>query len=109
MSLNLYANAGRRGFPTPAGGAQAVAAQLKKIRRAKRDVVSPLVFHQRTLIKRKGAETVAVAGQANAVNASQTATAGEVKRPGKELWKWAILAGLLAVLSEWWVYAARVK
>lgn len=40
---------------------------------------------------------------------SQTAQAGEVRRPPRELWRWAVLAGLLVVLAEWWVYAARVR
>ena len=40
---------------------------------------------------------------------SQTATAGEVRRPPRELWKWAVTAALLVVLAEWWVYASRVR
>ncbi len=40
---------------------------------------------------------------------SQTATSGDVRRPARELWKWAVLAALLAVLAEWWVYASRVR
>jgi len=40
---------------------------------------------------------------------SQTATSGVVRRSARELWKWAILAALLVLLSEWWVYASRVR
>lgn len=40
---------------------------------------------------------------------SQTVAPGEVRRPPRELSKWAILAALLALLAEWWVYAARVR
>ncbi|WP_439620238.1 VWA domain-containing protein [Gemmata sp.] len=40
---------------------------------------------------------------------SQTATAGEVRRPPRELWKWAVLAALLVLMAEWWVYASRVR
>ena len=30
------------------------------------------------------------------------------KQP-RELWKWVVLAGLLAVMLEWWVYNMRVQ
>jgi len=40
---------------------------------------------------------------------NQTATSGEVRRPARELWKWAVLAALLVLLAEWWVYASRVR
>lgn len=40
---------------------------------------------------------------------SQTATAGDIRRPARELWKWAVLAALLVLLAEWWVYASRVR
>jgi hypothetical protein len=40
---------------------------------------------------------------------SQTAAAGEVRRPPRELWKWAVLAALLVLMAEWWVYASRVR
>ena len=40
---------------------------------------------------------------------SQTAEAGEVRRPPRELWKWAVVAALLVLLAEWWVYASRVR
>lgn len=45
--------------------------------------------------------TVSVGGQAVA--------AGEVRRSPRELWKWAVAAALLVVLTEWWVYASRVR
>ena len=40
---------------------------------------------------------------------NQTATSGEVRRPARELWKWAVLGALLVLLAEWWVYASRVR
>ncbi len=40
---------------------------------------------------------------------NQTVEAGEVRRPPRELWKWAVLAGLLVLLAEWYVYAGRVR
>jgi hypothetical protein len=33
---------------------------------------------------------------------NQTVAAGELRRPPRELWKWAVLAGLLVLLAEWW-------
>jgi len=40
---------------------------------------------------------------------NQTAEAGELRRPPRELWKFAVVAALLVVLAEWWVYASRVR
>ncbi|MCE9560954.1 MAG: VWA domain-containing protein [Planctomycetes bacterium] len=40
---------------------------------------------------------------------NQTAASGEVRRPARELWKWVVLAALLVLLTEWWVYASRVR
>jgi von Willebrand factor type A domain/Aerotolerance regulator N-terminal len=40
---------------------------------------------------------------------NQTVAAGEVRRPPRELWKWAVLAALVVLLAEWWAYAARVR
>ncbi|MBA4188831.1 MAG: hypothetical protein C0467_12605 [Planctomycetaceae bacterium] len=40
---------------------------------------------------------------------SETSTSGEVRRPARELWKWAVLAALFVVLAEWWIYASRVR
>jgi hypothetical protein len=40
---------------------------------------------------------------------NQTAEAGEVRRPPRELWKWAVVVALLVLLAEWWVYASRVR
>jgi hypothetical protein len=40
---------------------------------------------------------------------NQTAEGGEVRRPPRELWKWAVVAGLLVLLAEWWAYASRVR
>ncbi len=35
--------------------------------------------------------------------------AGETRRPPRDLWKLAVLGGLLALLTEWWVYNKRVQ
>jgi len=40
---------------------------------------------------------------------SQTVAPGQVRRPPRELWKWAVLAALAVLLAEWWVYARRVR
>jgi hypothetical protein len=40
---------------------------------------------------------------------NQTAEAGEVRRPPRELWKFAVVAALLVLLAEWWAYASRVR
>lgn len=50
-----------------------------------------------------------IAPRAEVTVGSQTVTPGEVQRPPRELWKWALLAGLFVLLAEWWVYAARVR
>ncbi|HJZ60055.1 MAG TPA: VWA domain-containing protein, partial [Gemmataceae bacterium] len=40
---------------------------------------------------------------------SRTVTAGPTRREPRELWKLAVLGGLLVLLVEWWMYARRVR
>jgi hypothetical protein len=39
---------------------------------------------------------------------AETVAAGETRRQPRELWKYAVLAGLLFLLAEWYVYNRRV-
>jgi hypothetical protein len=39
----------------------------------------------------------------------QTVTAGEPRKQPRELWKYAVLAGMLVLLAEWWIYNKRVQ
>ena len=39
----------------------------------------------------------------------QKIAAGETRRPPRDLWKFAVLGGLLILLVEWWVYNKRVQ
>jgi hypothetical protein len=40
---------------------------------------------------------------------SQTVGADEGRKPPRDLWKLAVLAGLVVLLTEWWVYNKRVQ
>jgi hypothetical protein len=40
---------------------------------------------------------------------NQTVEAGEGRKRPRELWKLAVLGGLLVLLTEWWVYNRRVQ
>ncbi len=40
---------------------------------------------------------------------SQTIVAGEARKQPRDLWKYAVLIGLIVVLVEWWVYNKRVQ
>jgi hypothetical protein len=40
---------------------------------------------------------------------SEKITSGEPRKQPRELWRWFVLAGLLFVLLEWWVYNKRVQ
>jgi hypothetical protein len=40
---------------------------------------------------------------------SHTVAAGPTRREPRELWKLAVIGGLLVLLVEWWVYARRVR
>ena len=40
---------------------------------------------------------------------SQSVQAGEDRKQPRDLWKWAVLGGLLVLLAEWWVYNRRVS
>ena len=39
----------------------------------------------------------------------QKVTVGESRRPPRDLWKFAVVGGLLVLLLEWWVYNKRVQ
>jgi hypothetical protein len=39
---------------------------------------------------------------------NETVTAGETRTQSRELWKWAVLAGLLFLLLEWYIYNKRI-
>ncbi len=38
----------------------------------------------------------------------QAITAGEPRKQPRDLWKYAVLAGLIVLLAEWWIYNRRV-
>ncbi len=40
---------------------------------------------------------------------SATVQAGEPRKQPRDLWKWPVLAGLLVLVLEWWVYNKRVQ
>ena len=40
---------------------------------------------------------------------AQTIVAGEARKQPRDLWKYVVLAGLIVVLVEWWVYNKRVQ
>jgi hypothetical protein len=40
---------------------------------------------------------------------SATVQAGEPRKQPRDLWKWPVLAGLLVLVLEWWVYNRRVQ
>jgi hypothetical protein len=40
---------------------------------------------------------------------NQAVQAGEGRKRPRELWKLAVLGGLLVLLTEWWVYNKRVQ
>jgi hypothetical protein len=40
---------------------------------------------------------------------AQTITAGETRKTPRDLWKYVVLAGLVVVLLEWWIYNRRVQ
>ena len=39
----------------------------------------------------------------------QTVTAGEPRKQPRDLWKYAVLAGLAVLMGEWWIYNKRVQ
>lgn len=40
---------------------------------------------------------------------AQTIVAGQERKQPRDLWKYAVLAGLIVVLLEWWIYNKRVQ
>jgi hypothetical protein len=40
---------------------------------------------------------------------NQVVEATGSRRPPRELWKLAVLAGLAVLLAEWWLYNRRVR
>jgi hypothetical protein len=38
-----------------------------------------------------------------------TVTADQPRKQPRDLWKWPVLAGLVVLLLEWWVYNKRVQ
>jgi hypothetical protein len=40
---------------------------------------------------------------------AQTIVAGEARKQPRDLWKYVVLAGLIVVLVEWWIYNKRVQ
>ena len=40
---------------------------------------------------------------------SQTVEAGKPRKQPRDLWKLAVLAGVVVLLAEWWIYNKRVQ
>jgi hypothetical protein len=40
---------------------------------------------------------------------NQTVEAGKPRKQPRDLWKLAVLAGLVVLLAEWWIYNKRVQ
>jgi hypothetical protein len=63
---------------------------------------------QRFAVNLFDAQESDIAPRGTATVGSQTVTAGEPRRQPHDLWKLAVLGGLLVLLTEWWVYNKRV-
>lgn len=50
-----------------------------------------------------------IAPRASVAVGNQNVAAGEERKPPRDLWKLAVLVGLLVLLGEWWVYNKRMQ
>jgi len=55
------------------------------------------------------AEESDLAPQSSVKIGAEEVQADAPRKQPRELWKWVVLAGLLAVMLEWWVYNKRVQ